>query len=129
MTETATVPLSIGDLALLKTGTNNEKENIVESIFDSLEANTSARLLAIFCDAELETYNYNPSVIDVQFESKLSGSIFVEYTVAVYIGRAELVRPDLRCNPVDFVISSEDKTITFSTALPDFADSYPEDEL
>ena len=85
MIESATMPMSSNELELLEAGNSKERENLIESLFGSLEEETSARLLSGFCNGEREVYNNHPFVSDVSFDDRLSGTLAVDFTGSAYL--------------------------------------------
>jgi hypothetical protein len=129
MKEKATASFSSDDLATVETGRPKEKEDLIESLFEHLDEDATARLLCDFCDGDRETYNNDPSVTEVTFEKKFSGTLTVEFTGSAYYGCEDLDRTYDHSKEVAFVISPEKRAITFSTDVTDPADKYREDDI
>jgi hypothetical protein len=129
MTVTAKLALSDADLALFREGSLQERERLIQGLFESLDEADVARLLAGFCIGDRETYDGEPAVAGVSFEDERSGTITVSFTGSAYYGCKEMNRLDEHDEAVLYTIGIESAFIQFSTHPPDPQKRYPNEEL
>lgn len=117
------------DLLLLESGDQSACESLLQAHFESLDENDVQTLLAEFCTQERETFDGNTIVENIEFDSALSGLLYVGFTGSSYFGCRDMDRTYNYTEEVIFQIHMDRRRIVFSTETPDPIDRSPHEEF
>lgn len=126
MNPKVTVDLHENDIESLEEASHQEKEEIIQKIFEQLEDEKEAELLAGFCTGERETFDGLLAVMDTTLEDDWTGVISAAFTGSAYFGCKDMDRLEEYDEVVSFEVDFENERITFETDTPDPVEREPD---
>jgi hypothetical protein len=91
----------------------------VSNLFFQLSEQEQGSLLSGYCTDDRESYDDNPEISDVCFDTNLKGTIEVNFTGSVYIGCRDMDYEKEHSELLKFEIDQESSRIWFESEPPD----------
>ena len=119
MTQTEYITLTEDELLDLTESNNVTRSKIISDLFSRLDEQGQSRLLFGFCSGERESYDENPVVDDVSFDTSTEGTIEVSFTGSVYMGCRDMDYVNEHTETLSFEIDHEDAKLWIKSEIPD----------
>ena len=130
MTSETSAKLNEHEVTLLGSDDEAGKRKLIESLFEGLEDEEKASLLAGFCISDpRETFNGLDTIDEVSWDSSTEGIVEVSFRGCSYYGCRDMDREYEYNEAVVFKVDFLKKAILFTSETPEFPERDTVDEF